>query len=65
MKVIHWSLPCLVVVSALAASAGAQTYPAKPVRYVVPMSAGSGADTIGRIVVGGLSAGARTAGDRR
>jgi tripartite-type tricarboxylate transporter receptor subunit TctC len=32
----------------------AQGYPAKPVRYIVPMSAGSGADTIGRIVVSGL-----------
>jgi tripartite-type tricarboxylate transporter receptor subunit TctC len=38
-----------------AALAGAQTYPAKPVRYVIPMSPGSGADTIGRIVTGGMS----------
>ncbi len=39
---------------ALVADAGAQTYPAKPVRYLVAFSAGSGADTIGRIVAGGL-----------
>ena len=38
-----------------AAPVGAQGYPAKPVRYVIPMSPGSGADTIGRIVAGGMS----------
>jgi tripartite-type tricarboxylate transporter receptor subunit TctC len=32
-----------------------QAYPVKPVRYVIPMSPGSGADTIGRIVAGGMS----------
>lgn len=40
---------------AVAATAPAQPYPAKPVRYLVPMSAGSGADTIGRIVAAGLA----------
>jgi tripartite-type tricarboxylate transporter receptor subunit TctC len=44
-----------VAMLAHAALAGAQTYPAKPVRYVIPMSPGSGADTIGRIVTGGMS----------
>ena len=39
----------------LAAEAGAQPYPAKPVRYLVPFTAGSAADTLGRIVAGGLS----------
>ncbi|MBI3919130.1 MAG: tripartite tricarboxylate transporter substrate binding protein [Betaproteobacteria bacterium] len=38
-----------------AASGWAQNYPAKVVRYLVPTPAGSGADTIGRIVAGGLS----------
>jgi tripartite-type tricarboxylate transporter receptor subunit TctC len=33
----------------------AQSYPAKPVRYLIPMSPGSGADTIGRIIAGGMS----------
>jgi tripartite-type tricarboxylate transporter receptor subunit TctC len=33
----------------------AQTYPVKTVRYIVPMSAGSGADTIGRIVAAGMT----------
>jgi tripartite-type tricarboxylate transporter receptor subunit TctC len=54
MNAIHWRLLCLTIVSSFAVTAAAQTYPAKPVRYVVPMSAGSGADTIGRIVTGGL-----------
>jgi tripartite-type tricarboxylate transporter receptor subunit TctC len=44
-----------VAMLAHAALAGAQTYPAKPVRYVIPMSPGSGADTIGRIGTGGMS----------
>jgi tripartite-type tricarboxylate transporter receptor subunit TctC len=44
-----------VAMLAHAALAGAQTYPAKPVRYVIPMSPGSGADIIGRIVTGGMS----------
>ncbi|MEQ1773672.1 MAG: tripartite tricarboxylate transporter substrate binding protein [Burkholderiales bacterium] len=35
--------------------ATAQSYPAKTVRYLVPMSAGSGADTIGRIVATGMA----------
>lgn len=38
-----------------AAVGQAQDYPAKPVRYLVAFSAGSGADTIGRIVAAGLS----------
>jgi tripartite-type tricarboxylate transporter receptor subunit TctC len=32
-----------------------QAYPAKPVRFLVSFSAGSGTDTIGRIVAGGMS----------
>lgn len=35
--------------------ADAQNYPVKPVRYLVPMSPGSGADTIGRIVASGMA----------
>ena len=37
-----------------AATAGAQGYPAKPVRLLVSFSAGSGTDTIARIVAGGM-----------
>ena len=45
----------LLLACAIAFDAQAQNYPAKVVRYVVPMSPGSGADTIGRIVAGGLA----------
>jgi tripartite-type tricarboxylate transporter receptor subunit TctC len=38
-----------------AAPGQAQDYPAKPVRYLVAFSAGSGADTLGRIVAAGLA----------
>ena len=44
-----------LVLAVLPAVAGAQGYPAKPVRYLVAFSAGSGADTIGRIVAQGMS----------
>jgi tripartite-type tricarboxylate transporter receptor subunit TctC len=33
----------------------AQNYPAKPVRFIVPFSPGSGSDTIARIIASGLS----------
>jgi tripartite-type tricarboxylate transporter receptor subunit TctC len=35
--------------------ASAQQYPAKPVRFIVPFSPGSGSDTIARIVAGGMA----------
>ncbi len=35
--------------------AWAQDYPARPIRYIVPSSAGSAVDTIGRIIAGGLA----------
>jgi tripartite-type tricarboxylate transporter receptor subunit TctC len=40
---------------AVSAGAGAQGYPARPVHFMVPFSAGSGSDTIARIVAGGLT----------
>jgi tripartite-type tricarboxylate transporter receptor subunit TctC len=40
------SAPALLV----ARHAGAQTYPAKPLRYIVPVSAGGGSDFVGRTV---------------
>jgi len=43
----------LAVLSPVAA--WAQGYPAKPVRFLVSFSAGSGTDTIGRIVAGGMA----------
>jgi tripartite-type tricarboxylate transporter receptor subunit TctC len=59
--IIEKSMRAVVVLGVLglpalsAPMATAQSYPAKTVRYLVPMSAGSGADTIGRIVAAGLS----------
>jgi len=47
------ALVCVTVASV--ADSGAQSYPARVVRYVIPMSPGSGADTLGRIVCGGLT----------
>jgi tripartite-type tricarboxylate transporter receptor subunit TctC len=44
-------LACLVFSSA---AVGAQSYPNKVVRYLIPDAPGSGSDTIGRIVVEGL-----------
>src|SRR3990172_5455858 len=51
--VMSLTLCCLV--GQLAGHGWAQGYPVKTVRYLVPMSAGSGADTIGRIAAGGLT----------
>ena len=47
-------LSVTAAVFCLATSALAQ-YPSKPVRYIVPMSAGSGADTLARIFTTGLT----------
>lgn len=33
----------------------AESYPTKPIRWIVPSSAGSGADTVGRIVTNGIA----------
>jgi len=45
-------LPLLLMSGAACA---ADTYPVKPIRWIVPTSAGSGADTVGRIVTNGLA----------
>jgi len=45
----------LVLCLYASAAAWAQNYPLKAVRFLVPFSAGSGSDTIARIVAGGLS----------
>ncbi len=51
-------LHCIVIVLGCAVAAPdsfAQNFPLKVVRYVVPFTGGSGADTLARIVVSGLS----------
>ena len=49
----------VVVAASLAvtSAAWAQNYPAKTVRMIVPFSAGSGSDTIGRLIAGALTEG--------
>lgn len=52
-RVNAFALVCLI--SQFADEGRAQTYSAKVVRLLVPFSADSGADTIGRIIAGGLT----------
>ena len=47
-----WILMAVCV--CVSSAALAQTYPVKVIRYIVPMSPGSGADTLARIVTGGM-----------
>ena len=47
---------CIVVLLALSGfNAAAQTYPNKPLKFVVPFPAGSATDSVGRIVAQGMS----------
>jgi tripartite-type tricarboxylate transporter receptor subunit TctC len=48
-------LALLCLICQFAATGWAQSYPAKIVRLLVPFSPGSGSDTIGRIIAGGLT----------
>jgi len=48
------SLALIGLVCSFAATAWAQPYPSKPIRWVVPSSPGGGADTVTRIVANGL-----------
>lgn len=58
MAISRACAPCLVLgclISLLAHSGWAQNYPTRPVRYIVPGSAGTGADVIGRVVAAELT----------
>ena len=48
-------LVCLSVACALSGAALAQSYPSKPVRFVVPYAAGGPADIVARMVAPGMS----------
>jgi len=36
-------------------ASAAEAYPSKPIRWIIPTSAGSGADTVGRVVTNGIA----------
>jgi tripartite-type tricarboxylate transporter receptor subunit TctC len=55
MLMKNLSLLTGVTLALTAASVHAQNYPSKVVRLLIPFSAGSGSDTIGRIYAGGLA----------
>ena len=60
MKRVLLNGACAVLCAAgtfVAAPLAAQSYPAKTVRMIVPFSAGSGSDTIGRLIAGALTEG--------
>ena len=44
-----------LVLAGACAAAGAQGYPAKPIRYIISTSAGSGADVVARIIASGMT----------
>jgi tripartite-type tricarboxylate transporter receptor subunit TctC len=50
------SIALIGLVCSFAATAGAQTYPAKPIRWVVPSSPGGSADAVTRLVASALPA---------
>jgi tripartite-type tricarboxylate transporter receptor subunit TctC len=53
-KVLHLALGA-VALPATSRIAGAQAYPARPVRIIVPVPAGTGPDTVARLIAEGLS----------
>lgn len=53
MKILRWSLALLAVGTILPASA--QDFPNRPIRLIVPYSAGGGTDTTARLVAEGLA----------
>lgn len=55
MNSVHGWIAFLCLLVQLPAAGWAQGYPAKPVRFMVSFSAGSGTDTIARIVAGGMA----------
>ena len=51
-----WKVLCIALIAPLSVCAhAAQNYPSRHVRLLVPFSAGSGSDTIGRIIARGLT----------
>ena len=58
MSLLRWttiSAAIFVLTSSAASPSWAQGYPSKPIRWIVPTSAGSGADTVGRTIATGVT----------
>jgi len=56
MKTLHWPRIAAGLLSALVfAAAQAQNYPAKPIRFIVPIAPGGGADLVARVIAERLS----------
>jgi tripartite-type tricarboxylate transporter receptor subunit TctC len=53
-KTVRWLLPVLMLVTSLG-SAGAQSWPDRPIKFISSQAAGSGTDIIGRIIADQLS----------
>ena len=53
-RTVGWRVMGAVACAFTVCNAFAQNFPAKVVRYVVPFTGGSGADTLARIVVPGI-----------
>ncbi len=49
-----WAVACALLLLGVCAAATAQSYPTRPVRIVVPLSAGSATDALARIVAAKL-----------
>jgi tripartite-type tricarboxylate transporter receptor subunit TctC len=56
MNTMRFHVTLVAVICSLVATAWAQPYPSKPIRWVVPSSAGGGADTVTRLVADALPA---------
>ena len=53
---IRWILPPMLALGALTATATAQTWPDRPIKFISSQAAGGGTDIIGRVVADRLSA---------
>jgi tripartite-type tricarboxylate transporter receptor subunit TctC len=51
MKLTHTAIACMLAAQALVpASAAAQDFPSRPIKFVVPFTAGSATDTLARVL---------------